>query len=142
MEIALLAIALFVAFAVYGAHLDNKQKKQALEEARQSYVQSLTDLKQLPRNADLKQRSLALGRAYSNLTRDKKGQTVFDEVALMNDINAACADAAAILNPDITAQPVAESVEARLRTLLALKERGLIQPAEYDKRRAEILASI
>lgn len=139
MEIALIAFAILFAYAIYWG---GKQRKQALEEARQSYLQSLSELKRLPTDADLKQRTLALGRAYSNLTREKKGNTVFDEVALMNDINAACAGATAGWKGDVVTPTAAESAEARLRTLLALKDKGLIQHAEYEKRRAEILASV
>ena len=140
MEIALLVILVVVALVIYGASL----RRKALEAARQSYLQSLSELKAAPTNADLKQRTLALGRAYSNLTRNKRGQTVFDEVALMNDINAACAGATATWGQSKSSSAVYtnESIEARLGTLLALKEKGLIQPAEYEKRRAEILASI
>jgi hypothetical protein len=116
------------------------QRAKALEAARQSYRQSLSELKNAPTNADLKQRTLALGRAYSNLTRDKKGHTVFDEVALMNDINAACAAAnGRAADPHTSGK---ESVEARLRTLVDLKEKGLIDASEYERRKAEILASI
>ena len=43
--------------------------------------------------------TLSLGRAYSNPTRDKKGVSLFDEVALSNDIGAACAAAAAAHMP-------------------------------------------
>ena len=68
-------------------------QQKAKTKARKAYQASLTLLKTDPRNADLRQQTLALGRAYSNLMRDKKGRTVFDEVALMNDINAACSGA-------------------------------------------------
>lgn len=113
------------------------QKAKELEAAKQACLQSIAELKQAPTNANLKQRTLALGRVYSNLTRDKKGNTVFDEVALMNDINAACAAASA----GGSSLP-RESIESRLQTLMTLKAKGLVDAAEYDRRRAEILASI
>jgi hypothetical protein len=139
-ELVLIVIAIVVGFAIYSA----TQKAKELEAARQTYLKSLSELKQSPTDADVKQRALALGRAYSNLTRDKKGNTVFDEVALMNDINAACAAATATRPPSASSAPVAagESVEERLRTLSSLKEKGLIETSEYDKRRTEILSSI
>ena len=56
-------------------------KDRAIERARQAYHRSLSELKQEPANPDLKQRTLTLGRAYSSLTRDSKGRTLFDEVA-------------------------------------------------------------
>jgi hypothetical protein len=133
---------------------------QAIEEARKAYLAYLSKLKQSPTNADIKQHTLALGRYYSNLTRDNKGNTLFDEVAVMNDINAACA--AANVTPALNStaamygrnnthpanvtpglnSTVPTSVESRLRTLDDLKNKGLINTAEYDKRRSEIMSSI
>lgn len=139
MEIVLIVVVAIVGIIIYSGVLQAK----ALEAAKQSYLQSLAELKKAPTNADLKQRTLALGRAYSHLTREKKGSTVFDEVALMNDINAACAAAASWRpeTPTVSASS-GESIEARLRTLTALREKGLIEATEYEKRRAEILGSI
>ncbi len=57
----------------------------AINAAREAYLKSLEELKGDPANASLKQRTLALGRSCSNLTRDQKGQTPFDEVALITD---------------------------------------------------------
>ena len=118
-------------------------KAEALKQARARYQASLAALKRDPNNADLKQATLALGRAYSQLTRDKKGVTLFDEVALMNDINAACAGAG--LHPQhraAAAPQVQESVEQRLQNLSDLSAKGLISPAEHDQRRSAILNSI
>ncbi|MFL1526213.1 hypothetical protein [Pseudomonas sp. O230] len=127
-----------VVVAVWWAHAQEKAKT----EAREAYQRSLANLKADPRNADLRQQTLALGRAYSNLIRDKKGQTVFDEVALMNDINAACAGASErSLDVHVAAPPV-NDIEARLQKLLSLKERNLIDADEYSSRRREILESI
>lgn len=130
-------VSVVAVVAVLYAWASEKAKKEAL----QAYQQSLANLKANPRNADLRQRTLALGRAYSSLMRDKKGQTVFDEVALMNDINAACAGASEFLidNPAIAAP---DDIEARLEKLLSLKNRNLIDDSEYSARRKEILESI
>jgi Flp pilus assembly protein TadB len=108
------------------------------EEARSNYQRSLSDLKRNPANADLRQRTLELGRTYSNLMRDQKGNTVFDEVALMNDINAACAATLHV----VSAPPSSNDLEERLRVLQGLKDKGLIDDAEYAKRKADILAQI
>ncbi|KPY65728.1 hypothetical protein ALP50_03805 [Pseudomonas syringae pv. spinaceae] len=116
--------------------------EKAKTEARQKYQKSLDNLKADPRNAGLRQQTLALGRAYSNLMRDKKGQTVFDEIALMNDISAACAGASEspVIKPAVSTPP--DNVEARLEKLLSLKNRNLIDEVEYISRRKEILESI
>ena len=75
--------------------VSSNKKLRELREAKASYQASLAKLKSNPTNPDLKQRT-QLGRIYSNLTRRKRGVTIFDEVALMNDINAACAGATLI----------------------------------------------
>lgn len=127
-----------IVIAVWWAHAQEKAKKKA----REAYERSLANLKADPRNADLRQQTLALGRAYSNLMRDKKGRSVFDEVALMNDINAACGGASArTLDVHVAATPL-NDIEARLQKLLSLKERNLIDDDEYSNRRKEILESI
>ncbi len=137
MEIVIGLIVLVVVAAIWSG----MQSGKALEKARKAYIESLAELKGAPTDADLKQHTLALGRAYSNLTRDKKGVSLFDEVALMNDINAACA--AATVAPKQTALSVpAVSIESRLRTLTDLKDKGLLAPGEYESRRSEILSSI
>ena len=134
-----IALIAFVGFAIYSSMAQAK----ALKRAKQAYQEALSVLKSNPHDADHKQRTLALGRAYSNLTRDKKGNTLFDEVALMNDINAACAAAGTSQRPQpLTSTPPENSIQERLSTLSQLKERGLIEHSEYEKRRAEILGSI
>ena len=117
------------------------QMEKSNTEAREAYQQTLAMLKADPRNPDLRQQTLALGRAYSNLMRDKKGQTIFDEVALMNDINAACAGAATHGLSDTENSPFNE-IETRLEKLSMLKTRGLIDETEYSTRRKAILEEI
>lgn len=130
-----------VVLLVIGSVILGVMKDRVIAEARQAYLKSLAALKDRPTDADLKQRTLALGRDYSNLTRDKKGNTLFDEVALMNDINAACAAATAHAGGS-SAPAIATTAEERLRTLSDLKAKGLIDDAEFAQRRSEILGSI
>jgi hypothetical protein len=119
------------------ASANAEQKKK--DEACRQYQRSLAELKTNPGNADLRQRTLALGRIYSNLMRDKKGNTLFDEVALMNDINAACAATQQALP---VASPAVNDIESRLRRLQDLKIKGLIDNEDYEKRKAEIMALV
>lgn len=137
MEAFWIIAVLFVIGAVIFAVLRDNATKAALG----AYRQSLAALKARPTDADLKQRTLALGREYSNLTRDNKGNTVFDEMALMNDINAACA-AATGQTSGTPATAGGASPEDRLRTLSDLKAKGLIDDTEFAQRRSEILGSI
>ncbi|AVF42318.1 hypothetical protein AL486_23575 [Pandoraea apista] len=129
-----------IGIIVAGVMAGNKAARER-EAARQRYISSLEKLKGNPTNADIKQETLALGRHYSNLTRDKKGNTLFDEVALMNDINAACAGAGNTAQTQPAASSSA-SLEDRIRKLKDLHEKGLISPEDFQKRRDEILASI
>jgi len=116
--------------------------EKAKEQARKSYRNSLQALKGDPSNSDLRQDTLALGRTYSNLMRDRKGNTVFDEVALMNDIGAVCAGAphpSAVQVDKVERFQGSESVEIRLRRLQSLRESGLIDDDDYITRKREIL---
>jgi hypothetical protein len=115
-------------------------KSQEKEAAKGRYASSLEQLKKQPQIPELRQATLALGRIYSNLLRDKKGNTVFDEVALMNDINAACAGAHTSASMAIaTAVP---SMEGRIRQLQELLDKQLIDDSEYATRKQEILRQI
>ena len=72
--IGFLIIGSVIALAVLVAVGNQKRR----EEARAAYQASLGKLKKDPTNPDLKQRTLTLGRAYSNLTRDKMTERLLD----------------------------------------------------------------
>lgn len=112
-------------------------KANAIEAARKAYLEALAALKSDPANSDKRQRALALGRNYSNLARNSKGQTTFDEVALMNDIGAACAATSQVLAPKVV-----DDTEARLAKLHALRDKGLITADDFETRKAAILSEI
>ena len=127
-------IGLLIWIGVYGAM--DLEKRQ--ENARHQYHMCLSSLKKEPDNADLRQRTLAMGRIYSFLLRDAKGNTLFDEIALMNDITAACA-----ATQQVVVAPIAsDDLAGRLRKLQDLKAKGLIDDADYIKRKNEIIAQI
>jgi hypothetical protein len=107
-------------------------EEQELNQAHAAYQETLQALKAQPASADLRQRALELGRTYSNLTRGRQGVTVYDEMALMNDISAATANAVA----------GASSAEERLRKLGDLKAKGLITDQEYEAQRKQILSDL
>jgi|SRR6185436_2628216 len=137
-----IAILLMVVTFVIGLIIMNAQaeaRAKELREAETAYHASLAALKAAPTDADLKEETLRNGRVFSNLTRNRQGVTMYDEVALMNDINAASARAGAL-------QPAKEeadkTIESRLSHLQQLKERSLITEQEYEQRRAEILKEI
>jgi hypothetical protein len=107
-------IALIVA-ALVSKHYSDKRKAEALKAARDAY----------------------LGRQYSALTRQGKNVTIYDEMALMNDINAACAGAGS--SPK---RQERDSVEDRLARLSDLRSKGLIDEREHEERRRRILDEI
>lgn len=131
-------ILFIVAIIVVVVKAGNEQTKQ-LNAARDAYFNALRRLKANPTNPDLRQHTLQLGRAYSNLTRNKSGVTIFDEFALSNDINAACAGAATLVGNKPN-QP--QTIESRLQKLAELKNKGLIDEEEYAIRRREILGEV
>lgn len=129
---------LVIVFLLWVMARNQRYSARKLGEAKKAYEDSLNRLKQTPADADLKQRTLGLGRAYSNLTRNRKGATLYDEVALSNDISAACAGASALPGRP----PMAASAEERLGKLSDLKGKGLISEEEYQARRHEILRDV
>jgi hypothetical protein len=139
MDGCLIGVVIFFVLAIIGGISQANQQASA----RTAYNASLARLAKDPSNAELRRQTLNLGRVYSNLTRNNKGVTVYDEVALMNDINAACAAA----NSVPLQQQQAESlpitpIQERLSTLANLKEQGLISDEEYNVKRQQILSEV
>lgn len=135
-----IVMIVIVIVIVVSVRRSNDEKAKTLEKAKRAYQNSLTELKANPTNPDLRQVTLRLGRAYSNLTRNKKGVTVFDEVALMNDINAACAGASNRSEHKITTTD--QTIELRLERLAELKRKGLIDHDEYVRKREKLLDEV
>jgi hypothetical protein len=80
-----------------------------------------------------------VGRLYAAWTHHLQGETgisLFDEVALGNDLQAACAGA--------LAQPSASglSPEERLERIKELRQKGAITDREYEEKRAEVIKAL
>ncbi len=112
-----------------------KNNRRILQNAHEEYLSALESLKNNPTNADIKQNTLALGREYSSITRQfhngNKSVTIYDELSLMNDINAACANVSKL-----------PTIKERLQTLEELNQKELISEAEYELKRQQILNEI
>ncbi len=106
-------------------------QRRIVHAASVAYRHALADLRNDPANPHLREEALGRGRAYSNLTRGRRGVTPFDEVALLNDLNAACAAPRA---------PVPSG--SRLARLYELREQEAITQEEHDQRRREVLRSL
>ena len=148
--IVILIILIFSLLVIFlKSNADNRKREDEeakvdilCEIAKVDYFDSLVALKSNPNDPELKQQTLAKGRDYSALTRELYGQnktvTVFDEIALMNDINAACAGAA-VVSEKIKNSSI---LEERLAKLSELKKKNLISEEEYETRRQKILDEI
>lgn len=133
--------ALVVAFVVLGliVHGNTKNeeaRRKRIADAKAAYEEGLEKLRRDPSSAQLRGTVLDLGRQYSNLSRDQKGRTLFDEVALMNDINAATPGV--VTAGSVAATPVS-SIEERLARLERLKAQSLVTDDEYTAQRKRIL---
>jgi cytochrome c-type biogenesis protein CcmH/NrfG len=118
-----------------------KQKQDVIETARYLYSKALDELRQDPNNSNKREEALTLGRRYADLVREDK-RTTFDEVALMNDLNA-IQPTASIETVEVNKSadsPV--STEQRLNKLEHLRSEGLITDAEYQQHRSEIIDEI
>lgn len=113
--------------------------QQGKAQVRKAYQESLQKLKHDPNNPDLRELTLKIGRQYADLTRNSDGRSVFDEVALMNDINAACARApfgqngivkVEVTNPlAVSGRSVAQEIEKLGQLLIA----GVITGEEFER---------
>lgn len=136
--VLLFVVMVIVVTAIIRSEMRQKLKP-SLEKTKNDYFNSLSKLKNEPTNSDLKKTTLDLGRAYSQITRKFEGDeaiTIYDEMALMNDINAACAGAM----KTNAANP--QTAEVRLSKLSELKEKGLINEQEYETKRKSVIEEI
>lgn|GEM_PF-5898620 len=141
---ALIAIPTAIIVACFGLYFRNLALiNKQLREAFDSYRKSLDRLKQNPNDPECREKALQLGRYYSSLTRNHKRVTVYDEVALANDIGAACAGAGQTPSSSIDAPTTAsQSIEQRLGRLGALLESGAIDESEYRERCGRLLDEV
>ncbi len=124
---------ILIVIVVIGGIVFGISEAEKLAKEKEAYEESLEELKHDPTNANLRQETLRLGRVYSNSTRNNKGVTIFDEVALMNDINAACAGASVV-----AAQSQINPAE-QIQSLLNLMNSGVITQQEFQRAKANII---
>jgi hypothetical protein len=116
--------------------LSARGRKSMLSEAKRAYRDALDRLKQTPTDPDRREQALELGREYAKLTRNLKGVATFDEMALKNDIDAACAGAVefAAVQAGKPASPAAE-----IRKLTGLLDEGILTPEEWQSAKAQLV---
>lgn len=108
-------------------------RDQAVQREYTVYQQALGRLRAEPHRQELRQQALDAGRKYASVARQSGVVTAYDEVSILNDINAAAGPAAAI------AAPAAQAIEERLQTLEGLRTRGVITEDEYAARRQALI---
>src|SRR5687767_1345627 len=124
--LAFVVFLLIGLFVVLFSFAKRSEAKESYRQARQAYLDSLEKLKRDPQNPDSREKTLELGRqcaakATLCLQNGIGGVESFDEVALMNDINAACARAGGKVTPG--EDKVKPSVEERLVKLDELRSK-------------------
>ena len=114
-------------------------KKRAKEE----YEASLDRLQSDPNNPALRTQTLKIGRHYieivkaqAHLTKDTSGIDTFDEMSLMNDINAACARSTEVAAARFN-KPT--SVASEIRKLTELLEEGILTADEWQSAKGQLV---
>jgi hypothetical protein len=117
------------------------------EQAKKAYCNSLRRLQQDPNNPDLRADTVRLGREYAALAKDSKGRSTFDEVAIANDLQAACARATtgenSVAKVEVTniaalnSRSIAEEIE-RLGQLFLT---GVVTAEEFERGKALFLGT-
>ncbi len=109
-------------------------------EAKASYAAALERVRASPTDPACREDALKVGRIYSAWSRHIAGHdasvTLFDEIALANDLQAASAGAAT------SSRPSAATPEERLEKLQRLVRQGLITEDEFTQKRNQILAEL
>ena len=118
-----------------------KQQREVIETARFLYNKALDELRKDPNDTSKREEALTLGRRYADLVREDK-RTTFDEVALMNDLNAIQPTAATVIVEADKSTEHVEDKEQRLNELEHLRADGFITEEEYQERRSAILDEI
>ena len=126
--------ALIIAVIIY----DQEQRKKKIAKAKKEYNDALDMLRKNTNNNELREYALACGRYYATLAANDK-RTMFDEVALMNDLNAIQATTA---QPAPAPQENKGDVKTRLANLESLYKEEIITKEEYETRRNQILSEV
>ncbi len=107
--------------------------------AKKAYYESLEKLKERPNDPDLRDQALQLGRTYAALSRNPKCVTIYDEMSIANDIQAACARATtgetSVAKVEVT-NPAALSgngIAQEIEKLGQLFLKGVITSEEFER---------
>jgi hypothetical protein len=130
-----------IGIAIVFGFLMAAEQRKGIAFAKGLYEENLNLLKTSPADPQLRQQALASGRRYAERLRNGGGVGLFDEVALMNDLNAASAGAnmiATAISPSETTLQK-HDVCAKFSQLNQLRESQLISEDEFHSMRAVLL---
>jgi hypothetical protein len=116
-----------------------QEAQRKVKQTRDAYQAAMEHLRLSPSDPIRREQALELGRQYATWTRRAHGQvgvTLYDEVALANDIAAACAGVAISTTLATAGSP---SPEQRLQKLAELRAKSLITEEEFAAKRQQIL---
>lgn len=142
-EDAMEIVVALVALTIFGLFVKSAFRYgKLIEEAKEAYEKSLHALRKNPNDPTLRQETLRLARKYSSMSpKDKNGRREFDEVAIMNDINAAGAGAVSnvkIANPEVlSGKSITEEIEKLGKLFLA----GALTAEEFERGKALFLGT-
>jgi len=117
-------------------------------EAERAYRASLSLLRANPTNPHLRDETLALGRRIIELESRSGVRKEFSELAMTNDINAACAHAINYPGPSAKVQIVnpgalsTDSVAKQIEDLNRLRISGVITDEEFERGKALFLGGL
>lgn len=117
----------------------SKERERVIKEAWEKYWTALQQLRQVPHSSERREATLTAGREYVRLVREGGRETVFDEVALMNDINAAAGQQVSATVGQAGPQL---SHEERLMRLQKLAAEGHLTKEEYVEARKRLLSEL
>lgn len=135
-----ICIAVVVGLILWVASRSASEAARRLQDAQETYRERLRLLRERPNDPDLKGKALEWGRYYADLTRQQKGVTLYDELAVANDIKEACTEAKNQKHAGASATP--QPTQVQLDNLRAHFERGAITAQEYQSRRRKLLDEV
>jgi hypothetical protein len=148
-QISWLLIGLLITLAILLcviSYIRAKERERLLRECLRQYELAIYQLKRKPDSSELRQSALDKGRILSRVISESGSTTVFDEVALKNDLDAATAAVhsknlaeGVIILPDVVKS---KSTKERLEELQILFFDGLITEQDYQSKRKSILDEI
>jgi len=132
-----LLLILFVILALFS--VAGALRAFAAEDTKRAYLAALERLTRDPHNPALREDVLTLGRKHARAARAYRVPSLFDEVALANHLDAACARAGSVPAPQPTG---GGPVEEQLAALDRFRARQLITEEEYKGRRGKLLDEV